>query len=160
MFHRNGGAKPQSLETTSNSKIEEKCLESSGLFPLKEPFFLTAKFWKRFSVYFSVALSIASLVISSIASLRPTNASDLKALTVTSIVINAISVTLSALTSLDWQSQATTDRKFAQMLNQISHVHEAEGRVVVLGKERLLEERMVEERERREGRDVFEVSNK
>ncbi|APA05286.1 predicted protein [Sclerotinia sclerotiorum 1980 UF-70] len=157
MFHRNGGAKPQSLETTSNSQIEERSLESSSLLPLKEPFFLTAKFWKRFSVYFSVALSIASLVISSIASLRPTSASDLRALTVTSIVINAISVTLSALTSLDWQSKATTDRNFAQMLDQIGHVHGAEGRVVVLGRERWVEERMVGERV---GRDMFELSNR
>ncbi|TGO26055.1 hypothetical protein BPAE_0067g00270 [Botrytis paeoniae] len=113
--------------------------------PSQEPFFVTAKFWKRFSVYASVILSIASLVISSIASLKPSSAADMK---VTSIIINALSVTLSALTSLDWQSQATTDRKFAQMLSQISHVHEGKegGRIVVLGREREGEERLMGER--------------
>lgn len=44
----------------------------------QEPFFVTAKFWKRFSVYASVILSVASLVISSIASLKPTTAADMK----------------------------------------------------------------------------------
>ncbi|KAB8301525.1 hypothetical protein EYC80_003374 [Monilinia laxa] len=121
----------------SNSKTEEKGVDFSGFLPIQEPpFFLTAKFWKRFSVYISVTLSIVSLVISSIVSLNPGNSGHLKALTITSIVINSLSVTLSALTSLDWQSQAVTDRRFAQMLSQISHVHEgSEGRiVVVLGK--------------------------
>jgi hypothetical protein len=86
-----------------------------------------------------VALSIVSLIISAIASLKPGNADHLKALTVTSIVINSISVGLSALTSLDWQSQATTDRKFAQMLREVVHVHDGAGVVVVgkMGLERL-----------------------
>ncbi|PQE10885.1 hypothetical protein CJF32_00007724 [Rutstroemia sp. NJR-2017a WRK4] len=108
-------------------------VETEGILPIQEPFFVTAKFWKRFSVYISVSLSIVSLIISAIASLKPGNADHLKALTVTSIVINSISVGLSALTSLDWQSQATTDRKFAQMLREVAHVHEGTG-VVVLGK--------------------------
>ncbi|KAA8572052.1 hypothetical protein MFRU_018g00780 [Monilinia fructicola] len=119
---------------TSSSNIEEKDVDVNGFLPIQEPpFFLTARFWKRFSVYISVTLSILSLVISSMASLKPGNAGHLKALTVTSIVINCLSVALSALTSLDWQSQAVTDRRFAQMLSQISHVHEGrEGRIVVV----------------------------
>ncbi|KAF7956965.1 hypothetical protein EAE96_004288 [Botrytis aclada] len=137
-LERRERVKPQSLGMASDDvKNGEMMLDTAGLFPIKEPFFVTAKFWKRFSVYASVILSIASLVISSIASLKPTTAADMKALIVTSIIINALSVTLSALTSLDWQSQATTDRKFAQMLSQISHVHEGKegGRIVVLGRE-------------------------
>ncbi|RAL64228.1 hypothetical protein DID88_002120 [Monilinia fructigena] len=119
---------------TSNSKIDAKSVDFDGFLPIQEPpFFLTAKFWKRLSVYISVTLSIVSLVISSIASLKPGNAEHLKALTVTSVIINSLSVTLSALTSLDWQSQAVTDRRFAQMLSQINHVHEGrEGRIVVV----------------------------
>ncbi|ATZ52039.1 hypothetical protein BCIN_07g05650 [Botrytis cinerea B05.10] len=150
-LERKERVKPQSLGVASDSKrSDDMVLDTSGLFPIKEPFFVTAKFWKRFSVYASVILSVASLVISSIASLKPTTAADMKALIVTSIIINALSVTLSALTSLDWQSQATTDRQFAQMLSQISHVHDGKegGRIVVLGREREREEeeRMMRER--------------
>ncbi|KAM3068062.1 hypothetical protein ACMFMF_009428 [Clarireedia jacksonii] len=112
---------------------ENSGVETDGILPVEAPFYVTAKFWKRFSVYISVALSITSLIISAIASLKPGNAEHLKALTVTSIVINSISVGLSALTSLDWQSQATTDRKFAQMLSQVAHVHDGRA-VIVLGK--------------------------
>ncbi|KAF7900699.1 uncharacterized protein EAF01_008001 [Botrytis porri] len=139
--------RPQSLGKTSDVKNEDMALDAAGLFPIKEPYFLTAKFWKRFSVYASVILSIASLVISSIASLKRSSDVDMKALIVTSIIINALSVTLSALTSLDWQSQATIDRKFAQMLSQISHVHEGRegGRIVVLGRGREGVERLMGE---------------
>ncbi|KAF7879815.1 uncharacterized protein EAF02_007985 [Botrytis sinoallii] len=146
-LERRERVKPQSLGITSDVRNEDMVLDAAGLFPIKEPFFVTAKFWKRFSVYASVILSIASLVISSIASLKPSSAADMKALIVTSIIINALSVTLSALTSLDWQSQATTDRKFAQMLSQISHVHEGKegGRIVVLGRGREEEERLMGE---------------
>ncbi|TGO50020.1 hypothetical protein BOTNAR_0409g00080 [Botryotinia narcissicola] len=146
-LERRDRVKPQSFGITSDVKNEDTVLDAAGLFPIKEPFFVTAKFWKRFSVYASVILSIASLVISSIASLKPSSAADMK---VTSIIINALSVTLSALTSLDWQSQATTDRKFAQMLSQISHVHEGKegGRIVVLGRGREEEERIMGERGR------------
>ncbi|ESZ93223.1 hypothetical protein SBOR_6379 [Sclerotinia borealis F-4128] len=109
--------KPQSLDMTSNTnnntntntQTEEKGLGSSAFLPTQEPFFLTAKFWKRFSVYISVTLSIVSLIISSIASLKPGNADDMK-----------------ALTSLDWQSQATADRRFAQMLGQMGRGREGE----------------------------------
>jgi len=83
------------------------------------PFYLTARFWKRFSVYVSVALSIASLVLSAIAGLKKNNSDQLKALTVSGIVINSISVAMSALTSLDWQAQATLDKKFAGQLGKI-----------------------------------------
>lgn len=34
------------------------------------PFYLTATFWKRFSVFMSIALSAASLILSAIASLK------------------------------------------------------------------------------------------
>lgn len=46
------------------------------------------------------------------------------------IVINSISIALSALTSLDWQSKTTHERKFAQQLIKVTHVHEG-GQVVV-----------------------------
>jgi uncharacterized membrane protein YidH (DUF202 family) len=52
------------------------------------------------------------------------------ALTVAGIVINSISITLSALTSLDWQSKTTRDIKFARQLVKVTHVHEG-GQVVV-----------------------------
>ena len=42
----------------------------------KEPLYLTAKFWKRFSVFVTVGLSIASLVLSAIASLRSHSAAQ------------------------------------------------------------------------------------
>jgi len=47
-------------------------------------------------------------------------------MTVSGIVINSISVALSALTSLDWTSQATQDTKFAQQLSAVTHVHEGD----------------------------------
>ena len=46
------------------------------------------------------------------------------ALTVAGIVINSVSIALSALTSLDWQSTARKDRKFAQQLVTVTHVHD------------------------------------
>lgn len=49
---------------------------------------------------------------------------------VAGIVINAVSISLSALTSLDWQTSSTHDREFAQQLIKISHTHEG-GQVVV-----------------------------
>ncbi|KAF5874198.1 uncharacterized protein Bfra_004204 [Botrytis fragariae] len=79
-LERRERVKPQSLGITSDAKNEDMILDAAGLFPIKEPFFVTAKFWKRFSVYASVILSIASLVISSIASLKPRSAADLKGL--------------------------------------------------------------------------------
>lgn len=53
------------------------------------------------------------------------------ALTVAGIVINSVSVTLSALTSLDWQSMSRKDRKFAQQLVKVAHVHDEAGQVLV-----------------------------
>ena len=46
-------------------------------------------------------------------------------------MINSISVVLSALTSLDWQSMARKDRKFAKQLVTVAHVHDEAGQVVV-----------------------------
>ena len=54
-------------------------------------------------------------------------------LTITSLVINSVSIGLSALTSLDWQQRKTHERKFAEMLSQIVHVHDGAGRIVIVG---------------------------
>ncbi|KAH8805654.1 hypothetical protein F5884DRAFT_454526 [Xylogone sp. PMI_703] len=89
-----------------------------------ESFFLTATFWKRFSVIASIAFSIASLVLGAIASLRPDGIHSMRAITISGIVVNSLSIMLSALTSLDWQKQATHDKKFAQQLVKVSHVHD------------------------------------
>lgn len=97
-----------------------------------EPFYLTATFWKRFAVVFSIILSAASLVLSAIASLRTESADVLRALTISGIVVNSVSISLSALTSLDWQKQATHDKQFAAQLSKVTHIHEG-GDVVVTG---------------------------
>jgi len=95
-----------------------------------EIYYRTAKFWKRFSVFLSIALSIAALIVSAYASLTHPSTSVLRALTVSGIVINSISVVLSALTSLDWEQQSTHDRTFARQLCKVAHIHEGEQIVV------------------------------
>ena len=45
-------------------------------------------------------------------------------------MINSVSIALSALTSLDWQSETTHERKFGQQLIKVMHVHEG-GQVVI-----------------------------
>ncbi|KAF8853046.1 hypothetical protein BDZ45DRAFT_677953 [Acephala macrosclerotiorum] len=100
------------------------------------PFFMTAKFWKRFVVYLSIALSVAGLVIGAIASLKPENTNHLRKLTVASIIINAFSISLSALTSLDWKTQTTHDKAFAAMLCRIAQARiDADGQVVINAKD-------------------------
>lgn len=94
------------------------------------PFYLTARFWKRFSVFLSIALSIASLIITSVANLNHPSADMLKALTVSGIVINSLSISIAALTSLDWKTQSTHDRAFAEQLCKVAHIHEGEQIVV------------------------------
>ncbi|KAF4635192.1 hypothetical protein G7Y89_g2901 [Cudoniella acicularis] len=108
--------------------------------PAAEPFYKTGTFWKHFSVLVSIGLSIASLIISAFASLRRDSISNevLRALTVSGIVVNSISISLSALTSLDWKSKTTNDRLFAEQLVKVVHVHEGE-RIVVLRKGQALE---------------------
>lgn len=54
------------------------------------------------------------------------------ALTVAGIVINSISVVLSALTSLDWQSMSRKERTFANQLVKVAHVHDDAGQVVLI----------------------------
>lgn len=39
---------------------------------------MTARFWKRFVVYLSIALSVAGLVIGAFASLKPENTNHLR----------------------------------------------------------------------------------
>ncbi|KAH8671807.1 hypothetical protein BGZ60DRAFT_405965 [Tricladium varicosporioides] len=104
-------------------------------FPLivPEKFYTTATFWKRFSVLASIALSIASLIISAYANLRHENAQVIRSLTVSGIVVNSLSISIAALTSLDWKSKSTNERLFAEQLLRISHVHEGD-RIVVLRK--------------------------
>ena len=51
-------------------------------------------------------------------------------LTVSGIIINAISISLSALTSLDWKKQVTHDRVFAAQLCKVAHIHEGDQIVV------------------------------
>jgi hypothetical protein len=58
------------------------------------------------------------------------------ALTVAGIVVNSVSITLSALTSLDWQSKSTHERQFAQQLIRVTHVHDG-GQVVVTADQKL-----------------------
>jgi len=55
-------------------------------------------------------------------------------LTVAGIVINSVSIALSALTSLDWQSKTTHEKKFAQQLVKVTHVHEGEQVVITADK--------------------------
>ncbi|KAH6669013.1 hypothetical protein B0J14DRAFT_154877 [Halenospora varia] len=102
-------------------------------FPLivPEKFYRTATFWKRFSVLASIALSIASLIISAYASLRHENAQVVRSLTVSGIVVNSLSISIAALTSLDWKSKSTNERLFAEQLLRVNHVHEGD-RIVVL----------------------------
>lgn len=92
----------------------------------EDAFYRTGQFWKRFSVFLSIALSIAALIVSAYASLTHPSANVLKALTVSGIVINGVSVALSALTSLDWKQQSTHDKAFAQQLCKVAHIHEGE----------------------------------
>jgi hypothetical protein len=51
-------------------------------------------------------------------------------------VINSVSIALSALTSLDWQSTARKDRHFAQQLIAVTHLHEG-GQVVLTADQKL-----------------------
>jgi len=96
-----------------------------------EPFYLTASFWKRFSVLVSILLSIAGLILSAYASLAHPNATLSRALTVTGIIINSVSISISALTSLDWKQQATHDRAFVKQLAKVAGVDTGESLVVV-----------------------------
>lgn len=51
-------------------------------------------------------------------------------------MINAISISLSALTSLDWKKQATHDRVFAARLLRIAQAHvDDDGQVVISAKD-------------------------
>jgi len=78
--------------------------------------FLDSQAWKRFSVLASIALSIVSLIVSSVASLAQVSAETIRALTVTGIIVNAVSVVLSAATSLDWRTEAAKDKAFLDKL--------------------------------------------
>jgi len=58
---------------------------------------------------------------------------------VAGIVINGISIALSALTSLDWQSKSTHEKKFAEQLVNVTHVHEgAQQQVVVTADKKMV----------------------
>jgi len=115
------------MNTTTDPKEVSRTHIIKADLARDDPFLLTATFWKRFSVILSIVLSVASLILSAVASLSPGLTSDrLRAMTVSGIVINSISVTLSALTSLDWSSQATQDTKFAKQLTSVTHVHEGD----------------------------------
>ncbi|KAG0647767.1 hypothetical protein D0Z07_6647 [Hyphodiscus hymeniophilus] len=54
------------------------------------PWYFDSTFWKRFSVVLSIVLSIASLILSAIASLKKESADMLKALTVAGIRLDCI----------------------------------------------------------------------
>lgn len=49
-------------------------------------------------------------------------------------MVNSLSISLSALTSLDWKKQVTHEKKFAEMLLKVGHVHDG-GDVVITEKE-------------------------
>lgn len=79
---------------------------------------------RQFSVFLSIVLSIASLILGAIASLAPHQSqAQLKGLTVASLIINAVSVALSALTSLDWRDIKEKEQEFADMLLKVGHTH-------------------------------------
>ncbi|KAG9231748.1 hypothetical protein BJ875DRAFT_357699, partial [Amylocarpus encephaloides] len=105
--------------------------------PQKGRWYRTARFWKRFSVTTSIVLSAASLIVSAIASLNPGSKTHLRALTLTNITVNSLSITIAALTSLDWKFQSTNDRVFAEQLLKI--VGTQEGEQIVITRKRLLE---------------------
>jgi hypothetical protein len=61
---------------------------------------------------------------------------DFLALTVSSILVNSVSVTLSALTSLDWQSASTREKKFLQQLEKVTHIHNDGSKLVLVMKKK------------------------
>ena len=65
---------------------------------------------------------------------------DLLVLTVAGIIVNSISVTLSALTSLDWTTASTKEKKFLQQLENVTHIHHEGSRLVLVVKKEEEEE--------------------
>jgi hypothetical protein len=53
-----------------------------------------------------------------------------EALTISGVVVNSISIAISALTSLDWKFEATNDRQFAEQLLKIVEMQEGEQIVI------------------------------
>ncbi|KUJ07239.1 uncharacterized protein LY89DRAFT_790012 [Mollisia scopiformis] len=102
----------------------------------EDAFLLTASFWKRFVVVLSISLSVAGLILSAIASLMHEDISHQRRLTISGIIINASSISLSALTSLDWKRQKTHDRVFADQLCRIAHAQvDGDGQIVIGAKD-------------------------
>lgn len=59
------------------------------------------------------------------ASLAPhQSTAQLKGLTVAGLIVNALSVALSALTSLDWRDIKEKEQEFADLLLKVGHTHE------------------------------------
>ena len=46
------------------------------------------------------------------------------------MVVNSVSIMLSAVTSLDWKRQATHDKKFAAQLLKVTHAHEGNNIII------------------------------
>lgn len=46
------------------------------------------------------------------------------------MVVNSISIVLSAATSLDWKKQDTHDKQFANQLLKVTHTHEGDNIVI------------------------------
>lgn len=64
--------------------------------------------------------------------LVPRDTDQVSGLLISGIVINAISISLSALTSLDWKKESTHDRAFAARLLKIAQAHiGADGQIVI-----------------------------
>ena len=58
-------------------------------------------------------------------------------LTVSGVVVNSISIAISALTSLDWKFEATNERQFAEQLLKI--VEGQEGEQIIITKKALVD---------------------
>lgn len=97
---------------------------------------MTAQFWKRSSVFLSIVLSAASLVLTSISTFSPEQEKAQNALKVAGVIVNSLSIMLAAATSLDWKKQGTHDKQFAAQLLKVTHVHE--GDIVVITAKSLL----------------------
>jgi len=94
-------------------------------------YFFQSQGFKRFSVYLSIGLSAASLIIGAVAQLMTLSPEQQRSLAVTGLVVNAISITLSALTSLDWRSEAEQDKKFLSQLFGLVQIND-EGKVSLI----------------------------
>ena len=124
---------------------------------------MSGQSFKRFSVFTSICLAALSLTVGAITALRPLEPTTLKceclaatfcagylpclasllfsyndrlsypALQVLNIILNSASITLSAITSLDWRTEVEQETKFAKQLLQLVNVHH-DGKISLKGR--------------------------